>query len=205
MDCDMESDDSESQDKGLRAALSPEDERELLCLARRVVEEVAAGAMPEFTADGWSVGLNRRAACFVTLRAHGQLRGCIGQLKAVEPLWRAVVENAESAARRDHRFAPVTLEELDELEIELSVLSEPVPLVYTTPLQLLGQLRPGMDGVVLRIGGSVSTFLPQVWDDLSDKEDFMAHLSRKAGHEDEAWRGEGVEVSVYQVHHFSER
>lgn len=181
------------------------DERALLGLARRVVEGVVRGGQPEVGAGEWSEALRRRAACFVTLRSRGELRGCIGQLVAGDPLWRAVVENAESAATRDHRFSPVREEELDDLEIELSVLSEPVVLEFSTPRELLDRLRPGVDGVVLRIGGRVSTFLPQVWDELRDKEDFMAHLSRKAGFGGDAWRGEGVEVSVYQVRHFAER
>ncbi|MFM1942329.1 MAG: hypothetical protein RI897_1311 [Verrucomicrobiota bacterium] len=185
--------------------LSARDELALLRLARRVVEVVVSGGRAEFAREEWSEALKRRAACFVTLRSRGELRGCIGQLVAREPLWRAVVENAESAAMRDHRFSPVREEELGDLEIELSVLSEPVALEFSTPRDLLDRLRPGVDGVVLRIGGRVSTFLPQVWDELRDKEDFMSHLSRKAGFGGDAWRGEGVEVSVYQVCHFAER
>ncbi len=197
----MEPEESERQVQ----ELSARDELALLHLARRVVEVVVSGGRSECAGEEWGEALNRRLACFVTLRTRGELRGCIGQLVAREPLWRAVVENAESAATRDHRFAPVTESELEDLEIELSVLSEPEPVKFATPEDLLDRLRPGMDGVVLRLGGRVSTFLPQVWEELADKEEFMEHLSRKAGYEGDAWRGEGVEVSVYQVRHFAER
>jgi AmmeMemoRadiSam system protein A len=123
---------------------------------------------------------------------------------AREPLWEAVVKNAEGAAIRDYRFSPVSSEEVDALHIEISVLSPATNVDFDSPEGLLKQLRRGIDGVVLRVGSSVSTFLPQVWDDLPDKERFMNHLARKAGLSDGAWRETGVTVERYQVHHFEE-
>jgi len=146
------------------------------------------------------------AACFVTLRMRqgDSLRGCIGQLSAREPLWQAVVNNAERAATKDFRFDAVRPEELDSLRIEISVLSPSVELSFSSPQELLDQLVPGRDGVILRVGSSVGTFLPQVWDDLKEKEVFLNHLARKAGAEADAWRGPGAGVSVYRVVHFEE-
>jgi len=115
-----------------------------------------------------------------------------------------VVKNAEGAAVRDYRFSPVASTEVVALRIEISVLSPALGVEFGSPEDLLAQLRPGIDGVVLRVGSSVSTFLPQVWEDLPDKERFMNHLARKAGLSDGAWRGLGVTVERYQVHHFEE-
>jgi AmmeMemoRadiSam system protein A len=169
-----------------------------------VVAAAAHAPAPVLSADQATGGLVEPRACFVTLRQGKDLRGCIGQLVAREPLWEAVVKNAEGAAIRDYRFPPVTPAEVETLRVEISVLSETVPVDFDTPGGLLAQLVPGVDGVVLRIGGCVSTFLPQVWEDLPDRERFMNHLARKAGLADEAWREAGVRVERYQVHHFED-
>ena len=187
------------------ASLVDVERRVLLDLARQAIEAAAAGKAPP-VADGGRLprALLEPRACFVTLWRGDELRGCIGQLTAGEPLWEAVVKNAGRAATRDHRFPRVTLAEAGALRVEISVLTSLVPLEFESPEELLGQLRPGIDGVVLRIGESMSTFLPQVWDDLTDKESFMEHLSRKGGHEAGAWRQPGTGVSVYEVEHFED-
>jgi len=177
-------------------SLTERERRGLLDLARQAITATVEGRV--------APGLRESRACFVTLWRADELRGCIGQLLAREPLWEAAVNNASRAAAKDHRFAPVTAEELGALRVEISVLTATVPLEFGTPEGLLEQLRPGIDGVVLRIGESMSTFLPQVWEDLPDKQEFMEHLSRKGGHPASAWRQAGVVVSVYQVEHFKE-
>jgi len=94
--------------------------------------------------------------------------------------------------------------ELGDIEIEVSVLTVPKPLPFDSPDDLLRKLRPHRDGVVLRIGPAMATFLPQVWEQLPDKEEFLAHLSRKAGCPANAWRGPGVSVLTYEVQAFHE-
>ena len=139
---------------------------------------------------------------FVTLHEHGQLRGCIGSLSAYRSIVDGVRENAINAAFNDYRFGPVTAEELADLEIEVSILTEPQPLAYDGAEQLLARLRPGVDGVIIRRGGASATFLPQVWEQLPEPADFLGHLCRKAGLSPEEWRRGGLEVQTYQVRYF---
>jgi len=176
----------------------------LLELARRAIHSsVTTGKLPEVDPGDLPDSLKERRACFVTLTKGGELRGCIGTILPEEPLWEAVMRRARSAALEDPRFPPVTAGELDELEIEVSVLTVPKPVSWSTPGELLEKLRPGIDGVVLRAAGRQATFLPQVWDKLPDKEQFMARLSEKAGLLPSAWKNPGTTVLTYQVEAFS--
>ena len=177
----------------------------LLDLARRTLVRVAAGgALPEIPEKELSPKLAEKQACFVTLTKDGALRGCIGHLTAMEPLHRAVTENARNAALRDPRFLPVKPDEVDKIKIEISVLTEPQPLPFSSPEDLLSKLHPNEDGVLLHIGPRTATFLPQVWAQLPDKVKFLEHLSQKAGCEPSAWRGKDVSVSIYHVECFEE-
>ena len=185
--------------------LSAVERRTLLDLARRAIQAAVADAAPPVAEVGWLPrALSEPRACFVTLWQGDELRGCIGQLLAKEPLWEAVVKNAARAATQDYRFPAVPLAEVGTVRVEISVLTPTVPLSFRAPEELLEQLRPGIDGVVLRIGETMSTFLPQVWEDLGDKVRFMEHLSCKGGHEAGAWRQAGAGISVYEVEHFEE-
>ena len=177
----------------------------LLDLARRTLVRVAAGGeLPEVPEKELSPKLAEKQACFVTLTKDGALRGCIGHLTAMEPLHRAVAENARNAALRDPRFLPVKPDEVDKIKIEISVLTEPQPLPFSSPEDLLSKLHPNEDGVLLHIGPRTATFLPQVWAQLPDKVKFLEHLSQKAGCEPSAWRGKDVSVSIYHVECFEE-
>ncbi|MFA5058588.1 MAG: AmmeMemoRadiSam system protein B [Opitutaceae bacterium] len=179
--------------------------RLLLELARRTVREVTAtGKLPEVSAAGLTPKLTEAKGCFVTLTRRGDLRGCIGHIVAQRPLWQAVVENARNAAIRDPRFPPVSASEADELEIEISVLTEPHPLAFSSPEDLLRRLQPHRDGVVLQIGRRGATYLPQVWEQLPDKVEFLNSLAEKAGCAPAAWRQPGVSVLTYQVESFKE-
>jgi AmmeMemoRadiSam system protein A len=144
-------------------------------------------------------------ACFVTLTHKGKLRGCVGQLEAREPLYRAVMRNAENAATRDLRFSPVLPSEVSEIQIEISVLTEPRPICFNSPEELLTKLRPHEDGVLLKIGARGATFLPQVWDRIPDKVEFLNQLCRKAGCGSSDWKEKTATVSVYHVEAFEER
>jgi hypothetical protein len=180
------------------------DERgQLLALARQTLKNVVAkGGSPDTA--GFPAKFSEKKGCFVTLTTHGRLRGCIGNILPQAPLDRAIVNNATNAALHDPRFDPVQPAELDNIEIEISVLTEPVRLAFDSPDDLLNKLRPHRDGVVLKIGGRVSTYLPQVWSQVSDKAEFLDSLSQKAGCDRSAWRSPGTEVFVYQVESFSE-
>ena len=108
------------------------------------------------------------------------MRGCVGSLDAVRPLAADVADNARGAAFRDPRFAPLTKEEWPQCRIEVSLLSVPKPLRFADEDDLLSQLRPGEDGVILESGGRRGTFLPQVWDSLPAPRSFLRELMKKA-------------------------
>ncbi len=141
---------------------------------------------------------------FVTLTIGGALRGCIGSLVAYESVRQGVERHALNAAFHDHRFPPLTVSELTEVDIEISVLTEPKPLEFSNTDELLARLRPAIDGVILRRGAATATFLPQVWEQLPQVDEFMSHLCLKAGLPPEAWRQPGCSIEIYQVKHFSE-
>ena len=115
-----------------------------------------------------------------------------------------MLENTRAAALRDARFSPVTADELETIEIEISVLAPPQPLAFASPAELLARLEPGRDGVVLELGARRATFLPQVWEKLPDKAKFLDQLALKAGGAPGDWRLPGTAVRIYQVEHFSE-
>jgi hypothetical protein len=125
--------------------------------------------------------LARPGATFVSLHMEGRLRGCIGSLAPVRGLGEDVAENAVAAALRDPRFAPLVAEEWLRCALEVSVLSHAKPLRFADEAELLAQLRPGEDGVILEYEGKRVTFLPQVWEGLPDKGRFLGELMRKAG------------------------
>jgi len=146
----------------------------------------------------------RRCGVFVTLQINGRLRGCIGSLTGTETVQEGVKRNAVCAAFQDSRFQPLTTEECDRIDIEISVLSEPRPLAYKDASDLIAQLRPRVDGVIIRKGMYGATFLPQVWDQLPHPEDFLSRLCQKAGMPADIWRREKLSVEIYQVQHFHE-
>jgi hypothetical protein len=179
--------------------------RFLLELARQSVREATAtGRLPPKSADGLAAKLTEPKGCFVTLTKGGMLRGCIGHITPQLPLYQAIAENARSAAIRDPRFLPVSAREVAELEIEISVLTVPQSLAFASPDDLLRKLRPHEDGVVLQIGGRGATYLPQVWEHLPDKVEFLSSLAEKAGCAPGDWRKPGAAVSIYHVESFKE-
>jgi AmmeMemoRadiSam system protein A len=141
---------------------------------------------------------------FVTLKKKGQLRGCIGNLQAVGSVADGIKSNARSAAFHDSRFSPVTAGELEDIDIDISILSQPQVLEYSDGSDLISKLRPGIDGVILQLGAAGATFLPQVWDQLPNAEQFLGHLCRKAGLAETAWRDSHPRIEVYQVQCFEE-
>ena len=142
--------------------------------------------------------LAKPGACFVTLEISGRLRGCIGSLEAWRPLILDCAENAFASAFRDFRFPPVAKHELDLLDCQVSVLSVPTSLDFQSEDDLLAQLRPGTDGLVLVCGDRRATFLPSVWESLPEPRTFLRHLKQKAGLAADYW-SDAIKAFRYTV------
>ncbi|HDP25090.1 MAG TPA: AmmeMemoRadiSam system protein A [Deltaproteobacteria bacterium] len=186
--------------------LSKDQGRQLVALARRTLEERFGmeGKTPSSSSIQRDEALQERKGTFITLSEKGQLRGCIGSLEARESLLDGVRRNALNAAFHDPRFRALSPDELDRVQIEVSILSQPIPLMYTDSSDLLSKLTPGQDGVIISLGSASATFLPQVWEQLPDKEVFLSNLCRKAGLSSDAWRNRNLEVFTYRVQSFKE-
>ena len=152
--------------------------RTLLSIARAAIEQQLFGAGAPASVAAW---LRQPAATFVTLTKNGELRGCIGSLQAARALGEDVAANALAAAFRDPRFPAMTADEWPQCQVEVSLLSAPKPLHFADETDLLAQIEAGKDGLILECDGRRATFLPQVWEDLPDKRQFLDHLARKAG------------------------
>ena len=178
---------------------SPSEQQLLLDIAKDAIEfglhhqtpmTVALEELPE--------SLRLDAASFVTLHQNGNLRGCIGSLQAHRPLAQDVASNAFSAAFQDPRFAPVSEFDVAELHYHLSILSATSPMTFSDEADLLAQIRPGIDGLVLQDGFNRGTFLPSVWEQLPDRVRFLSHLKQKAGLPADYWSSE-LKVDRYTV------
>jgi len=182
--------------------LSDKQGQALLELARKsLVEKLQNKTCPLMHDEP---AFSENAATFVTLKIGGKLRGCIGNLEPVGKLWEGIRDNAVNAAFHDHRFSPLSSDELPAVRLDISILSQPKPLEYKNTEDLLTKLRPGIDGVILREGGRSATFLPQVWQQLRSPEQFLDHLCLKAGLPQETWRQKRTGIHIYQVQSFSE-
>jgi AmmeMemoRadiSam system protein A len=186
-------------------SFGPAERKWMLDLARRTLKEsVTTGQLPQVDPADVAAKFMDAKGCFVTLTENGALRGCIGNILPAGPLYRAIMNNAQSAALRDPRFMPVQPNELDRIEIEISVLTEPEPLEFKDRQDLLDRLQPGKDGVILKIGDRMATYLPQVWEQIPDKQEFLSSLAQKAGCPREAWKTGPVSVAIYHVEAFKE-
>jgi AmmeMemoRadiSam system protein A len=134
----------------------------------------------------------------VTLEKSGRLRGCIGSLQAHQPLVQDLAQNAYRAGFKDPRFPPITPEELPDISASISILSAPEQMLFQDEEDLLAQLVPGVDGLILQDGPRRATFLPQVWEQLPDPKQFISHLKRKAGMAEDHW-SPTVTASRYRV------
>ncbi len=155
----------------------------LLKIARQAIAS-AFGQAPEVDKEALVAQypeLAKEQATFVTLTIGGQLRGCIGSIVPHRRLIDDLVANARAAAFEDPRFSPLTAEEFENVDIEVSLLTVPQALEYSDIEDLRRKIRPGEDGVILHLDGRQATFLPQVWEELNDFDLFFAHLCLKAG------------------------
>ncbi|PKN86144.1 MAG: hypothetical protein CVU46_08760 [Chloroflexi bacterium HGW-Chloroflexi-8] len=185
-----------------------QDEKQILLLKARNAIEKHAHSYPQdkINLDSFSNALKSDGASFVTLTTipGGHLRGCIGALEAYRPLILDVQEHAISAAFEDYRFPPVQVGELNRILIEISILTSPNELEYQSTEELLSKLRPGLDGVILKNGFQRATFLPQVWEKIKTKENFLQQLCLKMGANSDLWRKKKLQVLTYQVEEFHE-
>jgi len=181
--------------------LNTEDKNILLKTAK---ESIVYGlkhhsALPVRLNDFSSI-MQTSGATFVTLNKLGQLRGCIGALEAHQALIKDVSEHAFAAAFEDPRFPAVCEDEIEQLDISISILTPSTVIHFKSEKDLLTQLRPGVDGLILRAGFHQATFLPAVWEQLKKPEDFLNHLKVKAGLNANDWPEEIV-ISRYESIH----
>ena len=155
------------------------------------------------TADESAPWLHEPRACFVTLKMNGELRGCIGSLKAQRSLLADLKANALAAAFQDPRFEPLTGEEFNYTRIEVSLISVIEPIYFVNEQDALNQLRPAVDGIIFEYQNQHSTFLPQMWESLPTPQVFMEVLKKKAGLSPSFW-AEDVRLSRYTVFRFHE-
>ncbi|MGB5505588.1 MAG: AmmeMemoRadiSam system protein A [Sulfurovum sp.] len=149
--------------------------------------------------------LQNNGAAFVTINKdpNEQLRGCIGSLQAYRPLYKDIIMNAQAAALRDPRFLPLSLEELDQIKIEVSILSEPQVLQYDDLNDLKNKVVPFQDGIVLKLRDRQATYLPQVWEQLPQFDDFFSSLCMKANLSNDCL-SQHPEISTYTVEKYKE-
>ena len=165
-----------------------EQKKILLRVARdSIAHGLKSGRPASIQAKEFDDVLREERATFVTLERAGQLRGCIGMLAACRPLIVDIAQNAFAAAFEDPRFPPLSTDELADLDIHISILSLPEPMTVADEEDLLKQLRPGVDGLIIQDGARKATFLPAVWEDLTDPREFLHHLKRKAGMRPDHW------------------
>jgi len=145
--------------------------------------------------------LHKKRASFVTLNINHNLRGCIGTLTAYRPLVDDIAHNAYAAAFSDPRFPALTEKEYQQLEYHLSILSDSSTMQFDSEADLLSQIRPQIDGLILEDNGRRGTFLPSVWAQLPKTEDFWLHLKNKAGLPIDHW-SKTLKVSRYTVESF---
>jgi AmmeMemoRadiSam system protein A len=185
--------------------LTEEEGRYLLSVARRTIEQKIFNLETQIEYDALdSSKFSKKRGTFVTLTIDDGLRGCIGNIIPQESLLDGIKANAINAAFRDPRFNPLSDKEWEKVKIEISILTDPEPLDYSNRKDLLEKMRPGKDGVILKKGYNQATFLPQVWEQLPEKKEFLNHLCLKAGLNSKEWEKEKLEVLTYQVQAFEE-
>lgn len=186
------------------AMLAHTDQQTLLHLARESIQYglAHAQALPVDKQD-YSASLQQIRASFVTLHKQGQLRGCMGNLEASEPLVENVANNAFNAAFRDPRFPPLTPDEFALLHIHIELLTPAEAINFSSEQDLLRQLQAGKDGLILSDGFHRGTFLPSVWESLPEPEQFLFHLKNKAGLPGDYW-SDTLNVQRYYTEAFEE-
>ncbi|MFK5913052.1 MAG: AmmeMemoRadiSam system protein B [Woeseiaceae bacterium] len=182
--------------------LSIEDQKICLQIAYESIKHgLQKSSAVQVVTSGYSSDLQQILASFVTLHKNGELRGCIGSLEAHQPLINDIAEHAYAAAFQDPRFPSLQDNEYEQLEVEISVLGKPEPMTFESEEDLLQQIQPNIDGLILEYGDNRGTFLPSVWEQLPDKKEFLSHLKMKANlpiH----WWDNAAKISRYETFSF---
>jgi len=182
--------------------LTTEDQKVCLQIARQSIKHgLQKGSALLVSTRDYSSDLQQNLATFVTLHKNGELRGCIGALQAYQPLINDIAEHAYSAAFQDPRFPALQDNEYEQLDVEISVLGKPEPVIFESEEDLLEQIRPNIDGLILEYGINRGTFLPGVWEQLPEREEFLNHLKMKAGLSSQWW-DDAVKISRYETFSF---
>lgn len=184
--------------------LSATDEKNLLKLARASIGYGLYHRLPLLPSlQLQPKQLTQEQASFVTLQINNVLRGCIGTLEAHRPLILDICYNAFAAAFQDPRFSPLSAEELEKTDIQISILSHPQDFPVETEEDLLKKLQPKTDGLILVDGAHRSTFLPTVWENLNTPALFLKQLKIKAGLKEDYW-SDTIKFFKYTTYCFSE-
>jgi AmmeMemoRadiSam system protein A len=171
-----------------RTSLTNQQQQILLDIAKKsIAHGLAHGNALPISLNDYPAQLQEVRATFVTLEINHRLRGCIGTLEAGQPLVLDIAKNAFLAAFRDPRFPPVSTAEYPQLEIHLSILTAAQPITFISEEDLISQLQPRVDGLILQDGGRRGTFLPMVWDSLPEPRQFLQQLKVKAGLPSHYW------------------
>ncbi len=182
--------------------LNKEHKQVLLDLARESIEHgLENGSSITVDLSQYHEFLRETKATFVTLKQNNQLRGCIGILKPVRPLAEDVAHNAWAAAFTDNRFSPLTRNELDDLDIHISILGTPEDIEFDSETDLISKIQAGVDGLILQDGINKGTFLPSVWESVPNAREFLNHLKLKAGLPVTHW-SDSIKVKRYVVEEF---
>ena len=166
-------------------------QEERAILLRAASDSIAFGLAhkipPNVNLANYHAHLLEKRACFVTLHLNDKLRGCVGSLQATQALIADVIHNAFRAAFNDPRFHALSMNEFPQIALDISILSTPQPLSVTSEADLLAKLQPGVHGLILSDQGRRATFLPSVWEQLTNPADFVIHLKNKAGWPSNYW------------------
>ena len=182
---------------------TPQQQQSMLQLARQSIEHgLAHGSPATIELQQCDPFLQQPGACFVTLEINQQLRGCIGSLEARRPLAQDLLENGYAAAFRDPRFPSLAQQEYPSTTIKLSLLPPAEPMQFNSEAELIRQLLPGMDGLILQEGHRRGTFLPSVWEQLPDPQLFLNQLKQKAGLPADYW-SDTLTIERYHTEQFS--
>ncbi len=178
--------------------LNAELQQKLLYIARETIQQyILFRQKPEFSVD--EPELHQQLGAFVTLKTHGRLRGCIGHVQGVKPLYQTIIEMAIAASTQDPRFAPVAKDELQDIHIEISVMS---------PLRMIDhpeEIEVGVHGILMKQGFQSGLLLPQVATEYHwNRQTFLEHTCLKAGLSSTAWKHPDTEIYVFSAQVFHE-
>lgn len=176
-------------------SLNKNEKKFCLELARQTIESKLNNS--KLILDNIPKKLFEKKACFVTLLKEKDLRGCVGHLNSFQELYKDVIDNSINSAFNDNRFLPLTKEDFCKTKIEISVLTDPEKINYSSTEDLLKKIVVKKDGLIIKKGYNSATFLPSVWEELPKKEDFLNHLCLKAGLNIDEWKNNSLEVEKY--------